>query len=423
MLVNMTLSHLNFFVPYERAAAWHENQLTRALLVVLRYSPIAHQTWLRLVAPELQLHDLSKAEFATQRQRVLGVDTEVPEGEMVPGISVWLAPDAAQVSLPIEPSDRQQVLDGIVTYGNDLVVVIENKIAWGGVTEQPYQINLHGSPVTFEKEPVSVTWQRLIGVLSGLVERELVSGVERLLISDFLDLVEEHFPLIGPYSALAECGEQHFRVERRLDTIVGEVVGTNDGKSLGWRDLVGTRKIFMAWLGFASDNSAVCLHMYPTDTLGQSRDFYGDPSAVETVLALQSDGWRVEPNFHWGFMAGGYAWMKTPLSVEKYCAYWVKEIGATRELNRPEWERYWAKLESDQIIEAAGKEAFDTEFTGSKRQKAHPRPGLFCKYRWPLTEAQRPDAQKKLVEEVRTRLNKMLTALHAPPITAQIGAL
>ena len=31
-------SHLNFFVPYEKAAAWHENQLTRALLVVLRYS-------------------------------------------------------------------------------------------------------------------------------------------------------------------------------------------------------------------------------------------------------------------------------------------------------------------------------------------------------------------------------------------------
>ncbi len=32
--------HLNFFIPYENAPAGHENQLTRALLVVLRYSPM-----------------------------------------------------------------------------------------------------------------------------------------------------------------------------------------------------------------------------------------------------------------------------------------------------------------------------------------------------------------------------------------------
>ncbi len=412
-------SHLNFFVPYERSAAWHENQLTRALLVVLRYSPMAHQAWLHLVAPEMHLHNLSKAEFATQRQRVLSTDAAVPEGEAVPGISVWLAPDAAQINARIELSDRQQVLDGVVTYGNDLVVVIENKIAWGGVTEQPHQINLHGSPVRFEKEPVSVAWQQLLGVLSDLIERDLVSGSERLLISDFFELVEDHFPHIGPYSTLARCGGQRFRIERRLDIVQGEVVGTDVGKALGWRDLSGTATIAMAWLGLDSDNSNVCLHMHPADTLGQARAFYGDPSAVNAVLALRSEGWLVEPNFHWGFMAGGYAWVKTPLTVEKYCAYWVNEIGATREISRPEWETYWAKLEADQIVEPAGKEAFDAEFTRRQRQKAHPRPGLFCKYMWPLAEAQRLDANGKLVEKVRACLNQMLTALHAPPVGGQ----
>lgn len=414
--------HLNFFVPYERAAAWHENQLTRALLVVLRYSPMAHQTWLRLVAPERYLHDLSKAEFATQRQRVLESETEVPDGEAVPGISVWLAPDAEQVNAPIEPSDRQQVLDGIITYGSDLVVVIENKIGWGGVTEQPNRINLHGSPVKFEEKPRSRTWQQLLGVLSDLIERDLVSGAERLLLSDFFDLVEEYFPLIGPYSTLARCGEQGFRVERRLNTILGEVVGTDVGKALGGRDLSGSAKITMAWLRFASDKSTVCLGMYPGDTLTQSRALYGDPSAVKEILALRSDGWRVEPNFHWGFMATGYAWVKTPLQVEKYCTYWINKIGTTRELIRSEWETYWGKLESDQIVEATGKDAFDQAFTRSQRQKIHPRPGLRCEYTWSFSEAQRLDAADNLVKEVRSRLNQMLSALHAPPVTANGGA-
>lgn len=408
-------SHLNFFVPYENAAASHENQLTRALLVVLRYSPMAHQAWLGLVTSKYHLYDLSRAEFATQRQRVLATDAEVPEGEAVPGISVWLAPDAAQVSASIEHPDRQQVLDGIVTYGTDLVVVIENKISWGGVTKQPYQINLHGSPVKFEKEPVSVTWQHLLEVLSDLVERELVAGAERLLISDFFDLTEEHFSHIGPYSTLARCGDKCFRLERRLDTILGEVVGTDVGKAKGARDISGTAKIAMAWLGFADDN--VCLRMYPGDTLGQARALWGDSLAVDAVLALRLDGWRVKPNFHWGFMATGYAWSNTSLPIEKYCTYWVNEIGTTRELSRSEWEMYWAKLEAANIVEADEKVAFDADFTGSQRQKAHPRPGLFCEYIWPLVEAQRFDAHGKFVEKVRERLNQMLAALNAPPVT------
>jgi hypothetical protein len=51
------MDRLNFFFPHESAAAWNENQLTRALLVVLRYSPMAHQVWLRMVASELSLQN------------------------------------------------------------------------------------------------------------------------------------------------------------------------------------------------------------------------------------------------------------------------------------------------------------------------------------------------------------------------------
>jgi hypothetical protein len=37
---------LNFFEPFERLPPNHENQLTRALLLVLRLSPVAHEAWL-----------------------------------------------------------------------------------------------------------------------------------------------------------------------------------------------------------------------------------------------------------------------------------------------------------------------------------------------------------------------------------------
>jgi len=103
---------LNLFSPYENVPASHENQLTRALLLLLRYSPRSHQAWMHLIAPERNIHELPKADFAVQRQRVLGSDIDIAEGEEMPGISVWLAPDATPIDKEIRRSDRQQILDG-----------------------------------------------------------------------------------------------------------------------------------------------------------------------------------------------------------------------------------------------------------------------------------------------------------------------
>lgn len=409
-------NHLNFFAPYQSLAAAHENQLTRALMVVLRYSPMAHQAWLKLVAPDRELQKLHPAEFAIQQERVLPDHSTRAEVEEIPGISVWLAPDAEGIEGPVEPSDRRQVLDAIVSYGGDLVVVIENKIGWGKPTQQPYQVNLHGTPVRFDQPPKSVPWQKVLEDLADLVERHLVHGAERLVISDFLGFVEDHFLHIGPYSSLRRCGDSAFRIDRRLDAVQGLATGSDEGKGQGWRDIKGSDKVFMAWLGYDPDSKLVQLKMYPADTLGQARAFYRDPDSVKAVLELRSDGWQVEPNFHWGFAARGYAGCSSPLAADAYCEYWINQIRDTREVARPEWDTYWSRLEADGIVERSGREAFEQELVASLRQRISARPGLACEYNWPLYEATRMDDRGELVGVVRDRINQMLRALRAPEL-------
>lgn len=406
--------HLNFFFPFASAPAWHENQITRGLLVVLRFSALAHQGWLDLVAPRRALHALPPAVYATQRQRILTSGEAVAEGEEIPGISVWLAPDADHVAAVMESSDRQQVLDAVINYGTDLVIVVENKVNWGAPTEQPSRINLHGAPVRFEGPPRSVRWQDVLAMLSNLLERGLVHGAERFVIEDFLELVEEHFPHLGPYATLSQCGSNGFRLSRRLDAIQGLAVGSTEAKDEGWRDLEGTPKIFMAGLLYLAESSAVSLQMFPADTLGQARPFYADPASVRDVLALRSDGWRIRPNFHWGFTQTGYAWASSPVGVEDYCAYWLARIEVTREVARHEWPAYLSTLVADRIIDESGRATFEQEFGSSRRQKASPRPGLFCEYIWPLAEAADLDARGRFVGAVRERMNQMLAALRAP---------
>jgi hypothetical protein len=47
------------------------------------------------------------------------------------------------------------------------------------------------------------------------------------------------------------------------------------------------------------------LLLYPADTLTQARAFWADAHVVAAVLELPERGWRVNPNFHFGFMERG----------------------------------------------------------------------------------------------------------------------
>jgi|SRR5215471_18471822 hypothetical protein len=107
---------LNFFEPWERLPANHENQLTRALLVVLRYCPIAHQAWLSLVdAARLTLHLLPRPTFDTQRAQILRSESQPKTNEPIKGISVLcVTDDSNEVQSAVLVSDRGQVLDEIL---------------------------------------------------------------------------------------------------------------------------------------------------------------------------------------------------------------------------------------------------------------------------------------------------------------------
>src|SRR3954470_6872257 len=98
---------LNFFEPWERLPANHENQLTRALLVVLRCCPIAHQAWLSLVDRNLTLHSLPRPTFDTQRAQILRSEDQPKTNEPIRGISVLCAADASnEVQGAVLESDR-----------------------------------------------------------------------------------------------------------------------------------------------------------------------------------------------------------------------------------------------------------------------------------------------------------------------------
>src|ERR1039458_6110262 len=192
---------LNFFEPFENLPPGHENQLTRALLLVLRLSPIAHGAWLARVAAERRLIDLPEPEYVTQQREI---KIEADPDEPVPLVSVFLTPAAGfDDSAVVQAATRGQVLDAIITYPGELVVVVENKIA-ADRNWQAANINITGVAVDIGagQKPTTVLWPDLLADFNAILERQLVGGAERAVVSDFQIYAEDHFPGLGPAQTL-----------------------------------------------------------------------------------------------------------------------------------------------------------------------------------------------------------------------------
>lgn len=414
------LPALNFFAPYESLAPGHENQLTRALLVVLRYSPLAHAAWLRFVAPELRIEELPPARFRTQRAQLLHAKPASTSDEgVIRGISVWLAPDPRQHHAPVGKTDRRQILDGVVEYGDALVVAIENKVHAGEPTVQPTSINADGAAVEFDPHVRSVAWQALLESLADLSLRGLVAGAEQKVIDDFLAFAEHHFPQVGPYSTLRRAAGSLRRVERRLDAVLAAATGVQErarqdavSRLLPEREDEAQRCVDLVFLDLHPDGSRVCLRMYPGDTLSQAKVLYKRAAAARGLLDMP--GWKVRTNYHWGFITTGYCWAHGTITAHDYIEHWIGAIRETSAVPRERWDSEWARLEALGIVAARDHADFQRHFIDTRISKATPRPGLCCEFSWPIEDATVLDDRGGFVDAVRAEIAALLRQLDEP---------
>ena len=154
-------------------------------------------------------------------------------------------------------------------------------------------------------------------------------------------------------------------------------------------------------------DDATCLALYPADTLGQARVFYGDDARVRNVLRLTDHGWDVMPNFHFGFMEKGLTWATAEPPLRDYTDYWRGRISSLGKLGRDDWPRELDRLVHAKIFNSNDLEQFRRDFTETGRREASPRPGLRLIRRWPNSEATDPSPPTSIREAVVQALSAL----------------
>jgi hypothetical protein len=150
---------LNYFEPYESFPPHHENQLTRALVFVLKLSPMAHAAWLRRVDGELVLHELPAVQWRVQRSLIV-TPAATADFDDLRVISVFISGERTDEGGQVQATERSQILDALAVYGTELAVVVENNVTRFPDDLQSRSLNIGGvnvSSMNGRGEPRGVT--------------------------------------------------------------------------------------------------------------------------------------------------------------------------------------------------------------------------------------------------------------------------
>lgn len=409
--------HLNVFTRYERVDR-HEDQLTRAAMIILRLIPAAREALLRLIdAPGLS--QLPSAGHVDMQTSEILAQTDA-EGELEELVSVFLVPDENRpdIAQEVVASERGQRLDGVLRFLPDLVVVIESKITEGADDRQMRHLNFGDTPPRRSRTK-TVYWHALLEAWWRLGDLGLLAPAEELLVQDLFDYAEEHFPGLLPFTTLRRARGHDGRIARRLRAIALLATGFAPRDRTCYVMLdehLGTVSVQRVELS-ASDGE-LRVEMWPGETNSQAQHLYAAGRAEHLAGLDGQDGWAIIPNAQLSFRNAQWTnrlyldcW---DLPIATYAKQWSEgDMDWVMQYDvRSLRKELWPWLLSRGYAKRSDDLAGFCERLGNR--PAYMRPGIAIRRVWPLDAAEELDERGALITEIRAAINQTLAILEEP---------
>ena len=359
------MERLNYFNPYESKEAHHEDQLTRAYLVLLKHSSHAFFIFFEQCREKLALEKqgqfFSLLEYIekdwvidTQRSN-LKFDTDYL-------LSVLITDESIKEDTSISSSDRNARYDGIITFGEKLTMIIENKPKSSNVwidQLNPSKQNL-ADEISIYENPVVLEWKEIIRHLNSLLSISTVSGYEKIMIDDFLTFVDENFPSLKPFDNFSLCKNNEFLLNRRIENILKSIVCSdsiiNKYRGLGYYILTPFDQIKQIGLKALSAETGeddawkleISLHF--GDSQKKAESFYNSRPDISKLKMLELKDWKLRSNFHVAYRSSNLVWFESKIDKEKYMEYWIKNVDLIKQRKKTEVEEFLINLDKNNII-------------------------------------------------------------------------
>ncbi len=401
------MNRLNYFNPYDSKAGSHEDQLTRAYLVLLKHSSHALFTFIDYARSNqktsgdekpISLIDLLDQDwgFETQKGNPV-IDTNCLLSVLITDAQLTTADSN------VKPSERNARYDGVITFGKSLTIIVENKPrsskVWFGQLN-PSRQNLAEDTAVY-RHPIVLEWKEIIKQLNHLLHLPTISGYEKIMIDDFRSFVDDSFPFLNPFDSLHQCKRNPELLDQRINNLLKSLLRDEwDENKIGYHRTGGyfiqTPYPQIGRICLSHDEQAndlvLTLGLYFGDTQRAAIAFY---KSNPNISHLQGTKWDAAPNFHVAYRSSGLMGFESENS-EHYLQFWKDNVDKIRQQKRAEVPKF-LKLLADQNILSMTKEAEERlkeKFYNTKMPSLNICPGF--RLQFPIPNAEALDKDDKL---------------------------
>ncbi len=392
------MDRLNYFNPYDSKASSHEDQLTRAYLVLLKHSSHALFTFIDYARcnqktsgdeKPISIIDLLDQDwdFETQKGNPV-IDTNFL-------LSVLITDSQIETTdSNVKSSERNARYDGVITFGTSLTIIIENKPrssnVWFGQLN-PSRQNLADDTVVC-RHPIVLEWKEIITQLNHLLHLPTISGNEKIMIEDFLSFVDDSFPFLNPFDGLHQCKRNPELIERRIGNLLKSLL--QEESKIGLNHRTGGQYIQTPYAQIEriclfhdeqENDLVLTLGLMFGDTQRQAIAFY---KSNPNISHLNNTKWDVAPNFHVAYRSSGLMWFESENS-EHYLQFWKDNVDKIRQQKRADVPKFFKWLADQNVLSMTrdAKEKLKEKFYDTKMPSLNICPGFRLHFPIPNAEA------------------------------------
>lgn len=402
------MNRLNYFNPYQSKTGEHEDQLTRAYLVLLKHSGHAFFTFVEYCRSRHKTsgneEPISIIDFLEQ-----GWEIETQQGNPEINtkylLSILITDSQIKTAGPsVQPSERNARYDGIIASGSNLTMVIENKPRSGNVwfgQLNPAQQNLAEDTIVYSN-PAVLEWREIIKQLNHLKTVPTISGYEKIMIEDFLDYIDDKFPHLNPYDSFHQCKRDKELLNRRIENLLKAILSDDNlvkchhGHFFSYYIQTPYREIERICLGLSGEGneSLINLGLCFGDSQRQASSFY---KSNPKISHLKNTKWRVSPNFHVSFMTSNLVRFESEDS-EHYLQFWKNNVKEIHQQKKEDVPKFLKWLVDEKVINMPkeAEEKLKKMFYDTAMQTLNICPGFELNYTFNISEAEELDKSGEL---------------------------
>lgn len=412
------MDHLNLFAQFENRPENHEDILTRNFLILVKNIPQVQNDFFKLIQNDLSTKNtslthskLKLSQIYTQTDSKNDIFNDISNVNV---LSIIISDDRFKTLHEVKNSDRHARYDGVITFKQPWVFIIENKPSVHNAYEEQLDINLlNGRNISIQSTPCTLSWRDILLTLNKIAKNKTLKVFERTAINDFIEYVDYYYSFLNPYQQFDLCKSNEYLLNRRCNAIMESYSENAEVKHhKGWKNYIDIESKYIQKIALDSevtgDSWAINLWAYFGDTMNLSKAAYKDLNVEKLFFLKNNKNYTFSPNFHFSFSTSGLVWTACNLTFEDYIKYW-KNHSDIKQIKRDNFKEYFDFLVKDNIIESTNFSKFNEKILSKNYPNLNVCPGFLIKYTWQKDKAIALDKNGNFEDDFKRIISEILS--------------